>query len=89
MTLLINSNLTKVKAWLYLLLFALMTPAGLFFGTFQDQTNFNFSIILAIVVGMFLHISTTIIFETSENHKFNFTKLVAILVGSGIAVFIH
>ena len=34
--------------------------------------DFDFNIILAIVVGMFLHISTTIIFETSENHKFNF-----------------
>ncbi|MBU2019528.1 MAG: ZIP family metal transporter [Bacteroidetes bacterium] len=89
MTILINSNLSKMKAWMYLILFALMTPAGLFFGTFQDQSQFNFSIILAIVVGMFLHISTTIIFETSENHKFNLTKLIAILVGAGLAVFIH
>jgi hypothetical protein len=32
-----------------------------------------------------LHISTTIIFETSENHKFNLLKLVSILVGCAFA----
>ena len=42
-------------------------------------------VILAIVVGIFLHISTTIIFETSENHKFNLLKLVSILVGCSFA----
>lgn len=89
MTVLVNSNLSRFKAWFFLILFALMTPFGLIFGTFQDQSNFDFSILLAIVVGMFLHISTTIIFETSENHKFNVTKLIAILIGSGLAVFIH
>jgi hypothetical protein len=36
-------------------------------------------------VGMFLHISTTIIFETSENHKFNLAKLTAILLGVGLS----
>jgi formate/nitrite transporter FocA (FNT family) len=42
-------------------------------------------VILAVVVGIFLHISTTIIFETSENHKFNLLKLVSILVGCAFA----
>jgi hypothetical protein len=43
------------------------------------------SILLAIVVGMLLHISTTIIFETSENHRFNFAKLIAILLGVSLS----
>ena len=51
--------------------------------------GFDFNIILAIVVGMFLHISTTIIFETSENHKFNFLKLITIFVGCSIAFLMH
>jgi hypothetical protein len=35
---------------------------------------------------MLLHISTTIIFETSENHKFNLIKLSAIVVGVAMAI---
>ena len=46
----------------------------------------NVNMILAVVVGMFLHISTTIIFETTENHKFNLLKLVSILVGVTLAL---
>ena len=46
------------------------------------------NILLAIVVGMFLHISTTIIFETNENHRFNLAKLTAILLGVGLSVFL-
>ena len=51
--------------------------------------NFDFNIILAVVVGMFLHISTTIIFETNENHKFNVMKLTSILIGCSLAFLMH
>jgi zinc transporter ZupT len=89
MTLLVNSSLTKVKAWIYLLVFALMTPSGMLLGWWQQDADFDFSIIMAIVVGMFLHISTTIIFEISENHKFNLMKLSAIIGGAALALLIH
>jgi uncharacterized membrane protein YdcZ (DUF606 family) len=46
-------------------------------------------ILLAIVVGMFLHISTTIIFEASENHRFNLAKLASIFVGVTLALLIQ
>lgn len=90
MTLLIQSGLSKTKSWMYLLLFGIMTPAGLLFGHFNiiPSETMNFSLIMAVVVGMLLHISTTIIFETSENHKFNLVKLTAIFIGVGMAVFI-
>ncbi len=91
MTLLMASNISKIQAWLTLCFFAFTTSIGLFIGynsiTFFDHTNFD--VILAIVVGMFLHISTTIIFETSENHKFNFIKLMTILTGCALAFLIH
>jgi zinc transporter ZupT len=91
MTLLINSKLSAKKSWFLLLIFGLMTPAGLWFGNIQESmgNTFDFSIMMAIVVGMFLHISTTIIFETNENHKFNLLKLTAIIVGVVMAIFIH
>lgn len=91
MILLIASGASKIRSWVLLSLFAVTTPIGLFIGLYSDQfiQNFDFNIILAIVVGMFLHISTTIIFETSENHKFNFLKLFTILGGCALAFFIH
>jgi hypothetical protein len=46
------------------------------------------NLLLAIVVGMFLHISTTIIFEASENHRFNLVKLLSIIVGVTLAILI-
>lgn len=91
MTLLVNTNISKLKAWTILMLFAIMTPSGLILGlTSTGVSSFlNFNMILAIVVGMFLHISTTIIFETSENHKFNVLKLTSIIIGCSLAFFMH
>lgn len=87
MTLLINTRLSLVKAWIVLLLFGIMTPLGVVIGllTIPGAFGLDYPIVLAIVVGMFLHISTTIIFETSENHKFNLLKLVSIMVGCSLA----
>ena len=87
MTLLIKSNSSKLKAWIILISFAIMTPMGVLIGLSVPAENLGLSedIILAIVVGIFLHISTTIIFETSENHKFNLMKLLSILIGCSFA----
>lgn len=91
MTLLFTSHIKKSIAWFLLLLFAITTPAGVLIGYISNSaiSGYDFNLILAIVVGMFLHISTTIIFETSENHKFNFLKLVSIILGFAIAIMIH
>lgn len=48
------------------------------YSTFTEESLHN---ILAIVIGSFLHISTTILFESSENHRFNRLKLTAVLTG--------
>lgn len=91
MTLLISTRMSIIKSWLFLLLFALMTPFGALLGLkfSPEQFGLDIHIILAIVVGMFLHISTTIIFETSENHKFNLLKLMSILIGCALAMFLY
>lgn len=91
MTLLMAAKLKKVTAWLVLFLFAVMTPIGFLIGYLTNATlaDYDFNIILAVVVGMFLHISTTIIFETTENHKFNFYKLLSIISGFVIAIALH
>lgn len=91
MTLIIASGVSKIQGWIILGFFAITASIGLFIGLFSGQmaTGFDFNIILAIVVGMFLHISTTIIFETSENHKFNFLKLLTIFAGCALAFLMH
>lgn len=91
MTLLVNTKLNLVRSWIVLMAFGIMTPLGVVIGmmTLPGQLGLDYHVILAIVVGMFLHISTTIIFETSENHKFNLLKLLAIFVGCGLAFFMH
>ncbi len=91
MTLLTTSGIKKVTSWMILIVFALMAPAGMFVGTMHlpHVDGFDIDALLAIVVGMLLHISTTIIVETSENHKFNFLKLVTILGGTALAFLIH
>jgi zinc transporter ZupT len=88
MTLMVSSNYSLKKSWLILIAFSLMTPLGLIFGYFfNDHLGFiNMDILLAIVVGMFLHISTTIIFEASDNHRFNLAKLLSILIGVALAI---
>ena len=74
----------KVK-WFGLILFALMTPLGSLLMT-QTPSFFKYRPeITAWVMGMILHISTTILFESSENHKFSFKKLIVILMAILIA----
>lgn len=88
MTLLRKSLIKSSTSWILLIIFGLMTPLGLIFGKLipMDSSIPFMDILLALVVGMFLHISTTIIFETNENHRFNLAKLTAILLGVGLSI---
>ena len=87
-TFFLASNLSKSKSIMFLLLFALMTPLGVFLSMqFQFFENYYYEV-SALVIGIFLHISTTILFESSEGHKFNLAKLSTIILGIIIAYII-
>lgn len=90
MSLFVDSNMGMRKSWLFLTLFALTTPIGAVIGLYinPEDLGLDVHVVLAFVVGMFLHISTTIIFETSENHRINFLKLICILFGGVLAMFL-
>lgn len=84
-TFFVKSNIPKLYAVLFLLVFSFMSPLGSLAGgnipfllTFKTE-------ITAIVIGVLLHISTIILFETSKDHKFNLYKFIAILVGMAVA----
>ena len=82
----LQSGMSKVKSYLLLFLFALMSPLGMYSGTlFQELSNYS-NEIMAIVIGIFLHISTTILFESTDGHRFSFQKILTIIVGAGIAI---
>lgn len=89
-SMLIQSGVKKKSAVFYLLLFALMAPAGALTVTLLGNSAIeNFPLfsdqVMAIVIGIFLHISTTILFESYEHHRFNYFKLLIILLGGGLA----
>ena len=86
MTLFLQSNISKIRAYFYLLVFALMAPLGVFAGSlFTTLANYH-NEVMAIVIGIFLHISSTILFESSDGHKFSSQKILAIIVGAIIAI---
>lgn len=78
------------KALGYLTLFALASPVGLLFSNYvaleRLLSSEMYTILSGLVVGNFLHISTTILFETSPEHRFNRGKLIATLAGAMIAI---
>ncbi|WP_187262259.1 ZIP family metal transporter [Pontibacter beigongshangensis] len=84
------------KAFLWLLIFAVGAPMGVVFSnTFLNGLANDspiYTALTGIVAGNFLHISTTILFETSPDHHFNRNKLIATLLGLSLAIlssFIH
>lgn len=87
-TFFMQSKLPKVKIALFLILFALMTPIGVYLSDSISFIKVYYNEISAIVIGIFLHISTTILFESNEGHKFNLTKLLTIVTAIIIAYFI-
>lgn len=83
-----KSNMSRTSILIFLVLFAFMTPLGSFLSeqlTFLEMYQNEIS---ALVIGIFLHISTTILFESSEGHKFNLTKLLVIISATIFAYFI-
>ncbi|NAS13343.1 ZIP family metal transporter [Poritiphilus flavus] len=85
---LINSKIKRVYVFLFIVLFSLMTPLGYLFAGEYGLIGKYSDWITALVIGVFLHISTIILFESSEGHTFNLRKLLVILLGVLLAYFI-
>ncbi|GAB5473068.1 MAG: hypothetical protein Mars2KO_11670 [Maribacter sp.] len=85
---LVESKVKLVKAVFFILLFALMTPLGSLIAASFEFVNTYYAPLTALVIGVFLHISTVILFESSEGHKFNLRKIAVIVLGILIAYFL-
>ncbi len=84
-TFLLQTKLNKYVILGLLFLFSLMSPLGYllfekipFLKTYETE-------ITAVIIGIFLHISSIILFESNDNHNFSFRKFLAIILGFGLA----
>jgi zinc transporter ZupT len=87
-TFFIHAELNKTALFLFMLTFAIMTPLGTLGSEMFPVLNKYYTELTAIVIGILFHISSTIIFESSEGHKFNITKISMIVLGIVLACFI-
>ena len=83
----VNSSLNNKAIFAFMITFALMTPLGTVTSNFLPVLNDYYTEITAAVIGILFHISSTIIFESSEGHKFNIAKISMILIGIILAYF--
>ncbi len=81
----VNAHLSKKVIFAFMVTFALMTPLGTLASEYLTFLNEYYTQITAVVIGILFHISSTIIFEASENHKFNIAKISMIVLGIVLA----
>ena len=87
-TFFVNASLDKKAIFFFMITFAIMTPLGTVASDFIPQLNNYYTQITAVVIGILFHISSTIIFESSEGHKFNIAKVSMIVIGIALAYFL-
>ncbi|SDE04626.1 ZIP family metal transporter [Riemerella columbipharyngis] len=82
-----TSKMPKFYAMALIGAFAAASPLGFFFGNYINGRYESY--LLALVEGIFLHISSVIIFESNKNHKMDFQKIFLVLMGGGVALLGH
>jgi zinc transporter ZupT len=87
-TFFLKAELNKTILFVFMISFALMTPLGTYVSEINPSIIVYYKEITAVVIGILFHISSTIIFESSEGHKFNIAKISMIILGILLACFI-
>jgi zinc transporter ZupT len=81
---------SKRRSIPYLVVFSLAAPLGLFISNYFMESEIisdtTLIYLYALVSGNFLHISTTIVFESSPEHRFHAKKMAVAIVGALLAV---
>src|SRR6266478_5206605 len=77
---LLQAGLSRGRSLGFLGLFAAMAPLGMFMSGHTGLAAHTREL-MAFVIGIFMHISTTILFESSDIHRFKMAKLGAIILG--------
>ena len=80
------------KRWIFvlLLIFSLASPLGMLLSNYLYESKIlggeTLNIFYGIVAGGFLHISTTIFFESSPDHRFYLNKVLVSMLAFGLAI---
>jgi zinc transporter ZupT len=91
MSLFLNAGYSVKKSYILIVVIALAAPLGNLVSYLAGHhlvSNFEqyYQIILAIVVGIFFHISATILFESGSNHKLKLINWFIIALGISLAL---
>lgn len=78
---------TSYPSLLIIALFALASPMGMMLGNYFNPNLQPY--FLAVVGGIFLHISSVIIFESNKNHNINWSKIGLVIIGVSLALVMH
>lgn len=81
MTILKATVAAHMTRWAWLVVFAAVPVAGIATAGHLPQSDVVFGALNGVLVGILLHISTTILFETADGHDFNGRKLLTVLSG--------
>lgn len=91
-SLLLNSGLSRNKIIITIIIFAIMSPLGhllsnaIKVSSIGDISHY-YQYMMAVVIGIFLHISTTILFESSSvDHHYNRQKITVVLLGVAVSL---
>ena len=84
-------GIKRSSRWLAMLVFGLMPLIGMLLYDVLVHSRAHWSENVPVwsgglVIGILLHISTTILFEASDGHHFNLKKLLVTIAGLVIAV---
>ncbi|MFC3416369.1 ZIP family metal transporter [Algoriphagus hitonicola] len=86
----LSSVLSKRWTLVLLTIFALASPLGMFASSFFYESGLldrnGIGVLYGLVAGGFLHISTTIFFESSPQHKLQVNKLLVSFFAAGLAI---
>ena len=85
------SGVSAPRRWLLITAFGSMPWLGMLLFEVLVHSPFTWASALpeiagSVVIGILLHISTTMLFESADGHSFNLRKLAATLAGLGLAV---
>ena len=85
----IKANYNKLLTIVFLLLFAIMSPVGTLLAHSEIAFFHSYRLeITALTIGILFHVSSTILFESSRDLKFNISKMSAVIVGMVLAYFL-
>lgn len=92
LTLLYKAGVSVKKSIFMVALFASAMPLAELVGpTLLNQFNdpgFVLQCVLGVSIGILLHVSTTILFETEEGHKLHWKKILVVLLGFLLPIFL-